>query len=228
MQNSAPENLESVIGHKFADKALLRAALTHSSTGADVNYERLEFLGDRVLGLVVAQMLYGRFPHEKEGDLARRLAALVQGSFLAMVAQEMELGLYIEFSEAEAQTGGAENENILSDVFEALIGALYLDGGFEVCRALIEKFWLHRLDQMSKPPQHPKTRLQEWAQGQGLPLPEYRLIGQHGPDHAPMFDVELYVKGYPALIAQGRSRQAAEKAVAELFIAAHPEALAHD
>lgn len=228
MQGQPSEDLEALIGHCFEDKALLKAALTHSSTGALKNYERLEFLGDRVLGLVIAELLYRRFPDEKEGDLARRLAALVQGSFLAGIAQEMALGRYIDFSDAEAHAGGADNENILSDVFESLIGALYLDAGFSKCQTLIEQFWLDRLDLMNKPPQHPKTHLQEWAQAQGLPLPEYKIIGQHGPDHAPIFDIELHVQGYPVLTAQGRSRQAAEKTVAEKFISQNKGMTSHE
>jgi ribonuclease III len=210
--------LEERIGHTFSDPALIRAALTHSSAGLKENYERLEFLGDRVLGLAVAELLYARFQDETEGDLARRLASLVQGSFLAVVAQDIELGAHIVFSEAEAHAGGAENENILADVFEALIGALYLDGGFEKCRHMIETLWAGKLDTDSKPPQHPKTRLQEWAQSQGLPLPDYKIVGQHGPDHAPVFDIELTVKGFSPVRAQGRSRQVAERAAAEAFL----------
>lgn len=215
------DKLEARIAHTFTDKNLIKAALTHSSAGIAHNYERLEFLGDRVLGLVIAELLYERFGHEKEGDLARRLAALVQGSFLAEIAHEIDLGAYITFSEAEAHAGGAANENILGDVFEAMIGALYLDGGFKKCQALIESLWGERLETSAKPPQHPKTRLQEWAQGVGLPLPEYNIIDQHGPDHAPLFDIELVVKGYKPVQAQGRSRQAAEKAVAEKFLEVH-------
>ncbi len=218
---SSIEKLEARIGHVFSDKNLIKAALTHSSAGLVHNYERLEFLGDRVLGLVIAGLLYEGFEKEQEGDLARRLAALVQGSFLAERAQDIDLGAYITFSEAEAHSGGAANENILADVFEALMGALYLDGGFEKCQTLVVGLWAERLDASSKPPQHPKTRLQEWAQGAGLPLPEYKIVHQEGPDHAPMFDIELIVKGFAAITAQGRSRQAAEKAVAAKFFELH-------
>lgn len=212
------EQLETRIGHVFKDKTLLKTALTHSSVGAEYNYERLEFLGDRVLGLVVAELLYERFPAEKEGDLAKRLAALVQGSFLAQVAQEIELGTYIDLSEGEAQSGGAENENILADVFESLIGALYLDGGFEKCQTLIYELWAGRLDIMKEPPLHPKTSVQEWAQSKGLPLPVYTITNQSGPDHAPVFDVELSIEGYPAVNGQGKSRQIAEKEAARAFM----------
>jgi ribonuclease-3 len=218
---SSVKKMEAQLGHVFKDKSLIITALTHSSAGAASNYERLEFLGDRVLGLVVADMLYTRFPDEKEGDLARRLASLVQGSFLAEIAHELDLGAYIIFSEAEAHAGGAGNDNILSDVFEALLGALYLDGGFQVCREAIGRLWTGKLDVEAKPPQHPKTQLQEWAQGRGLPLPEYKIISQHGPDHAPVFEIELTVKGFKSVIGQGRSRQVAERAAAANFFELH-------
>lgn len=212
------EELENLIGYEFQDKQLLKTAMTHSSTGEASNYERLEFLGDRVLGLVVSEILYEKFPEEKEGDLAKRLASLVQGSWLAKIASDIHLGEYMEFSEAERGGGGVDNENILADGMEALIGALYLDSGLETCRSFITKFWGDAFYEMKKPPQHPKTALQEWAQGQGLPLPTYKIVGQSGPDHAPVFDVRLHVEGYDDLVAQGRSRQVAEKEAAQEFL----------
>lgn len=217
MDESLRKELESLIGHKFINVNLLETAMTHSSTGAGINYERLEFLGDRVVGLVIAETLYKRFPEEPEGDLAKRLAALVQGAFLANIAREMDLGRFIIFSDAEADAGGAENDHILADVFESLLGALYLDSDLNTCQKLIAKLWGERLEIMKTPPQHPKTRLQEWAQGLGMPLPEYKIIAQSGPDHAPVFDVELRVQGHDPLIAQGRSRQIAEKQAAQDF-----------
>lgn len=214
---SRTEQIEKQLGHRFKNKGLLTDALTHSSTNEETNYERLEFLGDRVLGLIVANALYEKFPDEAEGDLAKRLAALVQGELLAEIAKEIDLGKSIILSDAETQAGGAENENILSDVFEALIGALYLDAGLAKCKTFIEKLWKERFFQMKTPPQHPKTIVQEWAQGQGLPLPAYKILKQHGPDHAPLFDVQLTVKGYGPVVAQGSSRQEAEKEAAKLF-----------
>lgn len=205
-------------GHRFRNPALLKTALTHASTGAKLNYERLEFLGDRVLGLAVAELLYAHFPGESEGDLALRLAALVQGKFLAGIAHEIGLGDHIALSPSEAQAGGAAKENILADVLEALIGALYLDAGLDQCRAFIAGIWTERLHLSARPPQHPKTRLQEWAQGAKLPLPAYKVTGRSGPDHAPAFVVELYIEGHPPLSAQGPSRQAAEREVAALFL----------
>lgn len=210
--------LEEEIDHKFQNQIFITKALTHSSTGAGQNYERLEFLGDRVLGLVVAELLFKTFPKEPEGDLAKRLAALVQGEFLAEIAAEINIGVYIMFSDAERISGGAENENILADVMEAVIGALYLDAGFKKCQVLIERLWKSHLHEMHEPPQHPKTILQEWAQSKSLPLPEYGIVGQSGPDHAPVFDVKLSVDGYGEVVAQGKSRQAAEKEAAEMFV----------
>ncbi|MCC7304713.1 MAG: ribonuclease III [Alphaproteobacteria bacterium] len=218
MKRLPSEKLEAELGHSFRSKTLLAEALTHSSAGSKSDYERLEFLGDRVLGLVIAELLYEKFPDEAEGDMAKRLAALVQGELLAGVAAEIKLGAYITFSEAEALAGGASNVNILSDVFEALVGALYLDSGMKKCRALIERLWAKRLYDMKTPPQHPKTALQEWAQGRGLPLPVYKIEGQEGPHHAPVFSVELTVSGYKPVMAQGRSRQDAEKAAALAFL----------
>ncbi|MBX2835111.1 MAG: ribonuclease III [Micavibrio sp.] len=210
--------LEELLNHSFSDRQTLETALTHSSTGAKHNYERLEFLGDRVLGLVIAELLYARFPKENEGDMAKRLAALVQGEFLASIAREIDLGRFIRFSESEAASGGGDNDHILADVFESTIGALYLDSGFEKCRLFIEKLWGQRLDVMVKPPQHPKTRVQEWAQAESLPLPEYTIVAQDGPDHAPIFHVELKVEGFDPVTAQGRSRQVAEKEAATAFM----------
>lgn len=219
MAASLTDRLEKEIEHQFQDQKLLRDALTHSSTGRDKNYERLEFLGDRVIGLIIAERLFEKFPLETEGDLAKRLAALVQGSLLSEIARQIDIGVYVEFSSAEREAGGAENDNILADVFEALIGALYLDGGFAKCQDLIDRLWADHFFQMKAPPQHPKTALQEWAQGQGLPLPVYEIAEQSGPDHAPVFNIRLSVQGYPDLTAHGRSRQDAEKEAALAFLA---------
>lgn len=210
--------LEKKIGHEFSDKSLLRGALTHSSTGADQNYERLEFLGDRVLGLVIAEILYAKFPQEPEGDLARRLSALVQGTWLAKMGQLIDLGTYMNFSDSERAAGGNENENLIADGMEALIGAIYLDAGLVPCRHFIQKLWGDNFETMTRPPRHPKTELQEWAQAQNLPLPAYKIIGQNGPDHAPLFELELSVHGHSAVKAEGKSRSAAEKAAAQLFL----------
>jgi ribonuclease-3 len=216
--NPPLEKLQGDIGYAFSDRNLLTSALTHSSTGKNKNYERLEFLGDRVLGLVVAETLYEKFPGEAEGDMAKRLAALVRGELLAEIAGTIDLGASLNFSAAERNAGGDKNENILADALEAVIGAMYLDGGLTPCRTLIASLWNGHFEGMKTPPLHPKTALQEWAQGQGLPLPEYTISGQTGPDHAPMFKVKLSVKGHDDIMAEGRSRQIAEKEAARLFM----------
>ncbi len=210
--------VETILGCTFKDKALLDLALTHASTAEGITYERLEFLGDRVLGMAVAETLYQKFPAEPEGDLARRLAALVQGTTLAEIARENKFGEHIKLSDAERAAGGGNNDHILADVMEAILGALYLDQGFKACQDVIMLLWGNRFYDMQRPPQHPKTSVQEWAQGQNLPLPNYNIIGQSGPDHAPEFEVQITVEGYPPLSATGKSRQEAEKAAAASFI----------
>lgn len=205
---------EGRFGYRFHNRQRLDVALTHSSTGADHNYERLEFLGDRVLGLVVAELLYEDFPHETEGDLARRHAALVSGATLAVIADNIELGAVLRLSDSERATGGAKNDNILSDVMEALIGALYLDAGIGPCKTVIGTLWRDILHTMEKPPQDPKTALQEWAQARGLKLPRYDLAARTGPDHAPLFTMTVSIDGFAPVSGEGPSRRAAEKAAA--------------
>ena len=146
------------------------------------------------------------------------MSALVQGSFLAEISTEINLGKFIRFSEAEAASGGSENDNILADVFESVIGAMYLDSNYQACLNLIEKLWGDRFDTMKRPPQHPKTQLQEWAQSKNLPLPNYKIAGQSGPDHAPVFDITLIVEGFDPVTVQGPSRQEAEKRAAKAFL----------
>lgn len=210
--------LQTLIGYTFKEEKLLKLALTHSSAKKKSNYERLEFLGDRVLGLIMAELIYHRFPEESEGDLGRRLAPLVQGATIAQVSAHINLSEFIILSEAERVAGGKTNDNIVSDVYEALLGALYLEGGLEPCRKLITQNWESVLDVMVRPPMHPKTEVQEWAQGRGLPLPLYEIVKQSGPDHAPVFEIELSVEGFGPVKAEGRSRQDAEKLAAGKFI----------
>lgn len=216
--NDALVSFEGRFGHVFANRDRLNLALTHASTGADHNYERLEFLGDRVLGLVIAELLYEDFPQESEGHLARRHAALVSGATLFTIAQDIALGEVLKLSDAERASGGAKNENILADVMEALIGALYLDAGMAACKPVLGRLWQDILHVMDKPPQDPKTTLQEWAQGRGLPLPRYDVTARSGPDHAPVFTISVHVEGYAAVTADGPSRRVAEKAAATLLL----------
>lgn len=213
------DRLQSQIGYRFKVSQLLVAAMTHASMGPGANYERLEFLGDRVLGLVMASWLYETFPDEAEGDLAKRHAALVQGALLAEIAREWRLGDVLILSEAERGAGGADNENMLADGFEALLGALYLDAGLEFCQSFIRRSWGERIRLMVVPPQDPKTALQEWAQGRGHPLPLYEVISREGPDHAPNFLIRVTVQGYPSAESDGPSRRLAEKAAAHKLLA---------
>lgn len=218
MSDKNLDQLQNILGHRFSDSGLLLAAMTHASTGAVENYERLEFLGDRVLGLVMAELLFKTFPNEAEGDLAKRHAALVQGKLLAEIARTISLGDYLILSGAERSSGGADNENMLADGLEALIGALYLDQGIEVCQRLICQWWGERLSILTAPPQDPKTALQEWAQGRGLPLPTYELADRSGPDHAPVFVIRVCVQGFEPAQAEGPSRRAAEKDAARFLL----------
>ena len=218
-ERAAPEALAERLGHDFSDPDLLREALTHQSAvpgrgKASASYQRLEFLGDRVLGLVVAELLLARFPGEQEGDLARRLAALVRREALAVVANEIELGRHLILARAEIEAGEDSNPALLADSCEAVIGALYLDGGLEPARAFITRLWTPLLEAAPAPPQDAKTALQEWAQGRGLPLPRYVEVERRGPDHEPVFGVEVTVEGQTPARGEGRSKRLAEQAAA--------------
>lgn len=211
--------LEEKIDYTFKSQDLLQLSLTHSSTGSEYNYERLEFLGDRVLGLVVAHMIFETFPEEKEGDLAKRHAALVQGKMLAKVARDINLGEIIQLSEAERNAGGADNDNILADSLESIIGALYLDGGLDASKKVITALWQNYIHVMTEPPQDPKTALQEWAQARSLNLPAYEITSREGPDHAPLFEITVSLDGHGSEKATGTSRRKAEKKAAEKMLA---------
>ena len=224
MSGAAPSDalpeLEARIGHVFAEERLLRHALTHVSASAvrPESYERLEFLGDRVLGLVVAEMLFNAFPDESEGGLSRRLAAMVRKETCAEVAEAWGVGPFIRLGDGEAQTGGRKKRAILGDICEAIIGAVFLDGGFDAAQLVVSRaFERHML----KPPRSlrdPKTALQEWAQARKLATPRYQLARRSGPDHAPQFDVSVGVEGFPAAEGAGASKRAAEQAAAQAFL----------
>jgi len=208
------------LDHRFAQPALLDEALTHPSaaSGAKPDYERLEFLGDRVLGLVVADLLLRRYPDEKEGALAKRYAALVCREALAQIAGEIGLGSHLRLSEGEDAAATRENPACLADSLEAVIAALYLDGGLAVVARFIARHWQGLLEGMPHPPQDPKTRLQEWAQARGLALPDYATVAQAGPDHKPTFQVEVRVEGFSPCRADGPSKRLAETAAAAAFL----------
>ncbi len=215
MASDRLQTLEQKLGHVFADRSLLQTALTHASVpGAAANYERLEFLGDRVLGLVVAELLYKAFPAASEGDLAKRHTALVQQAALLMVAEKIELSSFLQVSPGEQKTGGAQKDTIVADALEAVIAAIYLDGGLAAGAAFIGRFWQSLLHAQIETPQDPKTLLQEWAQSKGLPLPDYVIVGKAGSDHAPVFDVAVRVDGHGETTGRGATKRQAEKEAA--------------
>src|SRR5438874_115696 len=229
-------DLERLIGHSFARPELLAEALTHPSASAPSyrsghhrnraasrafsgrSYERLEFLGDRVLGLVIADLLWRRFATEPEGDLTRRLAHLVQRDPLTRVAAEIGLDRFLRLSPSEAAAGAARNPGTLADACEAVIAAIYLDGGYAAAFAFIERFWEPLTAEMEGPPRDAKTSLQEWAQGRGLPLPDYQLTATSGPDHALQFTVSARVSGLEEATATASSKRAAETAAAAALL----------
>ena len=219
------EQLQVRIGYHFADPDLLDRALTHSSAVSpgkriERSYQRLEFLGDRVLGLVVADMLYRRFPKANEGELSRTLNTLVRKETCAVIARQLKLGPELILGDSEARTGGAEKEAILGDVTEAIIGAIYLDGGLEEARTFIETHFKEFIGDGQTHRADAKTTLQEWAQARGLEPPNYELVERTGPDHAPEFTITVTLGDYASLSATGPSKKIAEHKAAELFLIA--------
>ncbi len=205
------------IGYSFRDNALLKLALTHPSVARAQSNQRLEFLGDAVLGLVVARLLYNLYPAEQEGELARRHAALVRGETLTMVAREIGLGEALHIGVSE-QGGGRDNASNLEDALEALIGAIYLDGGMEAAETFIMPRWSEMARKTEAPPKDAKTALQEWAQARGLPVPNYVLVESTGPAHAPEFTIETTVQGHPPAQAKAAGKRAAEQLAAGMLL----------
>ena len=205
------------LGHHFSDIALLHRALTHASMGPD-NYERLEFLGDRVLGLAIADIVYKTFQHENEGGMAKRHSALACTETLAEIARTIGLPDVVVLSDGERGAGGLKQENLLADAMEAVIGAIYLDKGLPACLAVIEGLWGEKIHILKEPPIDPKTGLQEWAQGRKLPVPKYDIVKREGPDHAPIFHISVTIQGYGMQMGSGSSRRAAEKEAAKKFL----------
>lgn len=212
--------LAGILNHEFEHMEVLRRAVTHASAEPRAwnAYERLEFLGDRVLALVVAEQLLDRFPHEREGAIAKRHVNLVRREALAQVARTIGLGRFLILSRGEEESGSRDSDTILSDAMEAVIGALYLDGGLEASRRFILTEWNRLLELDLRPPQDPKTTLQEWAQGRKLALPRYETLSQSGPAHAPEFTVQVVVDGQSPATGIGRSKRLAEQAAAAELI----------
>jgi ribonuclease III len=216
-------SIEDIIGHRFANKRLLEEALTHpgcAKTHKELpfNYQRLEFLGDSVLGMVVAEIVYELYPQDNEGSLAKRHAALVRGEALAGVARELGLGDYMKVASG-ADTSGRENASNLEDMCEALIGALYLDGGLDAAQSFIKTHWTPLARGVHAAPKDAKTALQEWAQGKGLPLPAYSVLETTGPAHAPEFTIEVRVETAGGFAkAKAASKRQAEQLAATALL----------
>lgn len=213
------------LGYTFRSQDLLVQALTHPSavqgSAAKLKtYERLEFLGDRVLGLIIADMLMAAFPDSDEGDLSRRFTQLVRQETCAAVATDLDVGPHLRLGDGESQSGGRRKVAILGDACEALIGAIFLDGGFDASREFVQRLWNER---MLAPVLHlrdPKTALQEWVQGKGLPAPHYKVVARRGPDHEPEFVMAVDVSGIGHSEGAGRSKRLAEQAAAESLLIA--------
>jgi len=216
--------LEERIGYKFADKAMLERALTHISALSggpqkrSESYQRLEFLGDHVLGLVISDMLFRAFPKANEGELSRRLADLVRKETCAEVAKAMDLGPALKLGNSESHAGGRLRSTILADACEGLVGAVFIDGGYAASEALIGKFWKERMLKPLRPLRDPKTMLQEWAQGRGLPTPAYKELARTGPHHDPKFRVAVVLPDKPEAEGTGSSKRAAEQAAASAML----------
>jgi ribonuclease III len=219
--------LEKQLGYRFQDATLLERALTHSSARVQRSQaagkvddklgdnERLEFLGDRVLGLAIAELLSETFTSAVEGELARRFNNLVRGGTCAEVARSWDLGAYIRLSDSEAENGGRDKDTILADACEAVLAAVFLEAGFNVARDVVRLHWSGRLNiQLKEPFTDAKSALQEWAQGQGLPLPCYTEVSREGPDHAPVFTTEVRVDAKRSARGSGASKRIAEQAAA--------------
>jgi ribonuclease-3 len=212
--------LEARLGHEFANPNLLRLALSHASLG-EISNERLEFLGDRVLGLIVAERLYAEFPEMSEGGLALRLNALVRREACARAAEATGLGEHLAMASSEHGSGGRKKSAILAGACEAVIAALYLDGGLETARRFVMRYWEDGFATLTPDPRDAKTSLQEWAQSGALAQrvqPAYLLKSRSGPDHAPVFTVEVALPGHEAELGEGSSKRDAEQDAARRML----------
>ena len=224
-QLSRLDMAEALLGYRFTERGRLAEALTHRSATQPNRHgrkppksnERLEFMGDRVLGLVVAEWLIERFPDEQEGALGRRHAHLVSRQVLAAIAERAGLSAALAIGTSEAKAGVGQLANVLADAMEAVIGALYLDGGFETARRFVRSAWGAELDAMAEPPTDPKTELQEWLMARGLPLPVYRVTARTGPPHAPEFVMQVSGGGGEGTGVAGTKRLAERDAAADLL-----------
>ncbi len=204
-------DLYEVLGYVFTDTDLLREALTHPSLEGGKQYQRLEFVGDRVLGLVIAEWLFEQYPQADEGGLASRHTNMVRKETLAEVALVMNLSGFIHMAKSTEDNGGRGKPTILADVCEAIIGAVSQDGGYDMARTLVRKFWKRYINQETIGQRDAKTRLQEWVQGRQMPTPKYVVISRTGPAHEPFFTIEARVKDIEPAVGKGRSKREAEQ-----------------
>ena len=211
--------LERRLGHEFARRDLLLTALTHGSAGTAETYQRLEFLGDRVLGLVVTEILIDAFPKAPEGELSRRLAELVRKETCAEVASALDMGSAIRFGQNRTPRAQLLTANVLSDVCEAVVAAIYQDGGLEAARQFVARHWGPRIAGGAPPTQNAKAALQEWSQSRGLGVPEYLIKAKSGPDHDPHFEIEARVGTLTPAQGAGRTRREAEQDAAAAMLA---------
>jgi ribonuclease-3 len=212
--------LETRLGHRFKDPDLLRRALTHASVSTTDSNERLEFLGDRLLGLVIAEKLHQLYPGDPEGILALKLNALVRSEACALAAEKAGLGDHLILANSEIASGGRKKMAILAGTCVAVIAALYLDGGLAAARDFIERNWQEQYTGLHHDMRDAKTALQEWAQSKkGGLAPVYKLIKREGPDHAPRFLIEVNVAGQPPATGEGSSKREAEQAAAQAMLA---------
>jgi ribonuclease-3 len=222
-KTAATSAIEARLGHTFADPALLLTAMTHVSAlkpshKRGESYQRLEFLGDHVLGLIVSDMLYRSFPNADEGELSKRLADLVRKESCADVAKALGLADDIKLGAVGAGAGARLRKSVLGDICEAVIGAVFLDGGYVAAQKFVETNWTERMKKPRQPLRDPKTVLQEWAQGKGLPTPVYREVERTGPHHDPQFRVAVDLPGLAPAEGVGGSKRAAEKVAASVMI----------
>lgn len=211
-------SLEEKIGYRFRQRGLLEEALTHPSCAKPYSNQRLEFLGDTVLGVMVGKLIYRLFPTEKEGDLAKRHAALVCGESLVRYALELNLAEHLHMTDGEAATGGRDNPTNIEDMVEALFGAVYLDGGIEAVEQTFLPYWELQAGKEIAPPKDPKTALQEWAQARGKPLPSYTVAAAEGPPHAPVFTIEVSIEDGTVFSATAGTKRLAEREAARLLL----------
>lgn len=213
------DEIATILGYRFKDRELLRNALTHSSSKRKrADYERLEFLGDRVLGLVLAEYLFRRNPGQREGHMSARHSILVKGETCAAVGKALALKDHLVMGRNEMSKGLNLNPTVLGDVVEALIAAIYLDGGIDAAHGFVLRNWEPFLTSPATSLKDAKTYLQEWALARSLPIPAYGVVGREGPEHAPIFSVEVKVGSYDPMRAEGPNKRIAEQEAARQFL----------